>query len=155
MLFKVLYLALLASSARIQRTLCQQKELGNMVDIARSIESIFGFEFEVTTVRRRRRQTITDVHQNHVKFYGHLTRRLHTISDELELFDFQPFPAVRQRVQELTDLMEQEIVKSGEKLKKRLTRNLSKVNRETYREKVSIHLAHAVQSILSVHMQCL
>ena len=151
----LLNLALLTASARIHRSLCHQQEMRNMVEIANSIETIFASEFEVTTVRRRRRQTMTDINQNHIKFYGHLTRHLHTISAELALFDFQPFPTVQRRVQELTGLMEQEIIKSGGQIKKRHPRKLEKVNLDTYREKVTIHLAHAIQSILSVHIQCL
>ena len=155
MLFKVMTLTFLAEAARFQRTLCHQAEIRNIIDLAHAIEENFAAEFEVSTVRRRRRHLLTDIHQNHVKFYSHLSRDLRRVSDELELFTADPFPTVRIGVTEMIELMEQEILKSGAQIKKHHKRDLRKVSLDIYREKVTIHLAYILQSILSVHVQCL
>ena len=155
MLFKVMTLTVLAEAARIHRTLCHQAEIGNIINLAHAIEETFAAEFQVTTVRRRRRHHLTDIHQNHVKFYSHLSHDLRRVSEELDLFSAMPFSAVQPGVTEMIALMEQEIEKSGAKIKKHHERDFSKVNRDIYREKVTIHLAYIVQSILSVHVQCL
>ena len=155
MLFKVMTLTVLADAARIHRTLCHQPEIGNIIDLAHAIETTFAAEFQVSTVRRRRRHLLTDIHQNHVKFYSHLSHDLRRVSNELDLFTAIPFTAVRRGVTQMIALMEQEIVKSGAKIKKHHELRFSKVNLDTYREKVTIHLAFIVQSILSVHVQCL
>lgn len=148
----ILIISTNATSLRYQR-FCEQKQLGNLARLAKTIENLYYVEFSVVSSRKRRHET--NIHQNVFHFYQHHHTNLQKIAHDLHYLSLENLEIVKNTVEVMQELINDELLQNGHTIAlHRAARDHHRLNRDVVRERITLSLKRVVQDFLSAGHQC-
>ena len=150
-----LFLLIISSEATALRNqrFCEQKQLQNLVRLAKTVGNLYHAEFSVVSSRKRRHEA--DIHQNVFHFYQHHLTNLHKIAHDLDHLNLEKLEIVKNTVEVMKELMIDEMLQNGHTASvNRPVRKHHRLNRDVVRERATLSLKRLVQDFISAGHQC-